>query len=114
MGNPSGDLAMEKNVYWRILRKQLNLMGTWNSSYEKDEACDWTEALDALSKKKIPAQALITHCFPSEKLMDGLELMKNHKAVSYTHLLPKLHLRVPGRSHLKYRRRSSPISYYHR
>ena len=35
MGNPSGDLAMEKNVYWRILRKQLNLMGTWNSSYEK-------------------------------------------------------------------------------
>lgn len=78
-GNPSGDLAMEKNVYWRILRKQLNLMGTWNSSYEKDEACDWTEALDALSKKKIPAQALITHCFPSEKLMDGLELMKNHK-----------------------------------
>ena len=79
MGNPSGDLAMEKNVYWRILRKQLNLMGTWNSSYEKDEACDWTEVLDALSKKKIPAQALITHCFPSEKLMDGLELMKNHK-----------------------------------
>ena len=79
MGNPSGDLAMEKNVYWRILRKQLNLTGTWNSSYEKDEACDWTEALDALSKKKIPAQALITHCFPSEKLMDGLELMKNHK-----------------------------------
>ena len=53
--------------------------GNWNSSYEKDEACDWTEALDALSKKKIPAQALITHCFPSEKLMDGLELMKNHK-----------------------------------
>ena len=45
----------------------------------RDEACDWTEALDALSKKKIPAQALITHCFPSEKLMDGLELMKNHK-----------------------------------
>ena len=28
--------------------------------------------------------------------------------------LPKLHLRVPGRSHLKYGRRSSPISYYHR
>lgn len=21
MGNPSGDLAMEKNVYWRILRQ---------------------------------------------------------------------------------------------
>ena len=21
----------------------------------------------------------LTHCFPSEKLMDGLELMKNHK-----------------------------------
>ena len=78
MGNPSGDLAMEKNVYWRILRKQLNLMGTWNSSYEKDEACDWTEALDALSKKNIPSQALITHCFPSEKLLVGLELMKNH------------------------------------
>lgn len=55
---------MEKNVYWRILRKQLNLTGTWNSSYEKDEACDWTEALDALSKKKIPAPGADHALFP--------------------------------------------------
>lgn len=70
---------MEKAVYWRILRKQLTVTGTWNSSYEKGESCDWTEALDALSKKKIPAEALMTHCFPSDRFMEGLELMKNHK-----------------------------------
>lgn len=79
MGNPSGDISMEKTVYWRILRKQLTVTGTWNSSYEKDKACDWTEALDALLQKKIPAEALMTHCFSSDRLMEGLELMKNHK-----------------------------------
>ena len=79
MGNPSGDLAMEKNVYWRILRKQLNLMGTWNSSYEKMKPATGRRHSMRFRRRKIPAQALITHCFPSEKLMDGLELMKNHK-----------------------------------
>lgn len=33
MGNPYTDMILPKNLYWTILRKQLKLTGTWNSSF---------------------------------------------------------------------------------
>ena len=33
VGNPTGDIRLAKNSYWQILRKQLTLKGTWNSSF---------------------------------------------------------------------------------
>ena len=33
VGNPHENLQLEKNVYWKILRKQLTITGTWNSNY---------------------------------------------------------------------------------
>lgn len=79
MGNPEGTIALSQNTYWRILRKQLNLCGTWNSSYEKDRICDWTEARDALEQKEIDASLLITHLFHQTQLKEGLEMMRLHK-----------------------------------
>lgn len=34
MGNPEGDIQLSQNTYWRILRKQIKIIGSWNSSYE--------------------------------------------------------------------------------
>lgn len=79
MGNPAGDISLSQNTYWRILRKQLHISGTWNSSYESGEACDWTEVRDALANKEIEASSLITHLFEKEELKEGIDLMKNHK-----------------------------------
>jgi len=79
MGNPSGDIDLPQDVYWKILRRQLLVTGTWNSSYESGEPCDWTEAVDAIANKKVQVDALMTHCFPQEDLDKGLELMRNHK-----------------------------------
>ena len=33
VGNPHGDLDLPKAIYWKILRKQLHISGTWNSSF---------------------------------------------------------------------------------
>ena len=77
MGNPSGEIALNQNVYWRILRKQLTIRGTWNSSYDGINMSDWTEAVEALQKEEITIDALITHSYPQDKLIDGLELMRN-------------------------------------
>ncbi|MBR5932089.1 MAG: galactitol-1-phosphate 5-dehydrogenase [Lachnospiraceae bacterium] len=79
MGNPSGDILLEQAVYWKILRKQLHVAGTWNSSYDGRNASDWTEVIEALSKGKINAEELISHRFPKEQLFAGLELMRAHK-----------------------------------
>ena len=68
-----------QNHYWKILRKQLTLKGTWNSSYDGVNNSDWTEALNALSKKEINVSPLVTHIFEQDKLIDGLKLMFDHK-----------------------------------
>lgn len=79
MGNPVGDIKLSQNTYWRILRKQLKVCGTWNSSYENGQYCDWTEVRDALANKDIEASFLITHMYKSINLEEGLEFMKEHK-----------------------------------
>ena len=78
MGNPSGDILLSQNDYWRILRSQLTLKGTWNSSFDGLNNSDWTEAVSALTRNEIITEPLITHCFPQERLADGLLLMKEH------------------------------------
>ena len=79
MGNPDKDIMLQQDVYWRILRKQLHLVGTWNSAYEHNEQCDWTETVDALAKHEIEAKALISHRFMSERLPEALDLMRSKK-----------------------------------
>lgn len=79
MGNPSGNIELSQNTYWRILRKQLVLKGTWNSSYDGKNPSDWTEVVSALSEHKIKVEHLISHCFTQDKMIEGLDLMFKHK-----------------------------------
>lgn len=79
MGNPAGDIGLPQDVYWRILRKQITVSGTWNSAYESGSACDWSEVVEAVANKKMNVLPLITHTFSQAQLQDGLELMKEHK-----------------------------------
>ena len=79
MGNPSGDMLLTQEVYWKILRKQLTLRGTWNSSYDGTNKSDWTDAVDAMSEGEINVLPLISHVFMQDRLMDGLQLMKEHE-----------------------------------
>lgn len=79
MGNPEGHVDLNQNTYWRILRKQLNISGTWNSSYEKNNECDWSEVRDALEKHEIKATALISHFYNQDALKEGMDLMHEHR-----------------------------------
>ncbi len=79
MGNPSGDILLTQNTYWRILRKQLVVKGTWNSFYDGGNKSDWTDAIAALAKGEVDVKSLISHFFSQDRLMDGLQLMRDHK-----------------------------------
>lgn len=79
MGNPSGDIPLSQNTYWRILRKQLTVCGTWNSAYAGRDASDWTEAVKALKEGSIKVASLITHKFAQEDAFAGFNLMHEHK-----------------------------------
>ena len=77
VGNPKSDIVIEKNVYWKILRKQIHLCGTWNSQFTHSNEDDWNMVLEKCINGDLKLEGLITQRFPFEELEKGLELMKN-------------------------------------
>ena len=77
VGNPSSDMALEKAVYWKLLRNQITVKGTWNSSFTREADDDWQYALDKLSGKRVAPAALITHRFALGDLEQGFQIMLN-------------------------------------
>lgn len=76
MGNPLGPMNLTQNAYWQILRKELTVNGTWNSSYSEKEN-DWKESLSAMAQGTICVKPLITHVFPLKDFEKAFVLMKN-------------------------------------
>jgi len=79
VGNPYSDMVLEKQVYWKILRNQLTMKGTWNSSFTHEETDDWYYVLQRLQERKVTPEKLISHRFPMEELVKGLEIMRDKK-----------------------------------
>ena len=79
MGNPEGDIVLPQNSYWKILRKELSILGTWNSRYDGNNKSDWTEVRDYLRDNKIQTDIFITHKFNSNEMFKALNIMKEHK-----------------------------------
>ena len=77
MGNPHSDINLKKEVYWKILRKQLTLKGTWNSSFLGEREDDWNYIIRKLEKGRLNPELLITHKLSFDKLKVGLDIMKN-------------------------------------
>ena len=88
VGNPYSDMNLEKTVYWKILRHQLFITGTWNSSFAFPEDIaamedaslqpdDWRYVLKLLAEKRIVPAKLITHKYPLEELEKGFLVMRD-------------------------------------
>lgn len=77
LGNPHSDMAFEQKVYWKVLRNQLTLKGTWNSSYIGDADDDWHYVLKKVAEGKVLPEKLITHKLGFEELEKGLKIMKD-------------------------------------
>ena len=69
VGNPVEDVNINKEVFWRILRGELNIRGTWNSSYSSTEN-DWKDVIAMMSDGSLDPTDLITHVY---KLEEGRE-----------------------------------------
>jgi len=75
MGNPYADMKLSQKDYWEILRKQLKLCGTWNSSYTGAKN-DWQTALDAMSQGKLNVKPFITHKADFKDCNEAFEMVK--------------------------------------
>lgn len=77
VGNPHSDMIFNKNTYWKILRNQLRVTGTWNSSYTGSDEDDWHYVLKLLENKKIHPADFITHKYELKDIINGLEIMRD-------------------------------------
>lgn len=75
-GNPYGDICFKKDVYWKILRNELTVTGTWNSSY-KSTVNNWRETMEALEAGKLDIDRLITQKFPLERYKEAFEAVRD-------------------------------------
>jgi len=77
VGNPSSNMELAQSTYWKILRNQLMITGTWNSSFTHQQEDDWHYVLNLLSQKQIAPAKLISHRFLLEELEQGFHIMRD-------------------------------------
>lgn len=77
MGNPTGSMTLTQNCYWEILRKQLTLSGTWNSSYANLPKNEWKLALDYMASGKLRVKQLVTHRVNLDELQPAMVMMRD-------------------------------------
>ena len=76
VGNPASDMTLERDNYWKILRNQLRIVGTWNSSF-RTGGDDWSYVIDRLKSGYIHPAELITHKLQPGELESGLVVMRD-------------------------------------
>ena len=97
LGNPKADMNLDRDIYWKILRNQMTLKGTWNSSFPGFDSTgndDWRYVLERLDKWQggemfFDPESLITHRFALDRLEDGLDIMRN-KTEEYIKIMLEL------------------------
>lgn len=78
VGNPKGDLVIDKNIYWKVLRKEITITGTWNSSYS-DVVNDWQEALSFMRDNYDIFKSLITNVYNLDAYDAAFDLLRDKK-----------------------------------
>jgi L-iditol 2-dehydrogenase len=81
MGNPISDMRLKQDAYWEILRKQLTVYGTWNSSYSRKQN-DWRLALEAMVSGSVDVKPLVTQRFPLRDCAKAFDLLKDKSQFS--------------------------------
>lgn len=79
LSNITDELLLSQKQVSQILRKELTLLGTWNSTFKKEGDDDWKDCLTLIINKDILPSQLVSHYVSLEELPDTLEKMYKHK-----------------------------------
>jgi L-iditol 2-dehydrogenase len=75
MGNPAGDVRLPQATVSQLLRKQLTVRGTWNSSFAAVPLNEWEVVLDMLAAGRLHLSPLISHRVPLSAGPAALRMM---------------------------------------
>jgi L-iditol 2-dehydrogenase len=79
MGNVSGDVLIPEHTASAILRGQLTIYGTWNSSFTAVPKNEWQTALQFMASERLDLKSLITHRFRLDQVNDAFDMMYNRR-----------------------------------
>ena len=79
MGNVSGDVTIPESTASAILRGQLTIYGTWNSSFTAVPKNEWITALQFMSSGALNLKPLITHRFKLDQANAAFDMMYNRQ-----------------------------------
>lgn len=77
LGNPAGPMTLSQKAYWAILRKELQLSGSWNSVYGVEGRDEWKTVLEHIGSGQLDVTPLITHKVALQDLPKALEMMRD-------------------------------------
>jgi len=74
MGNIETDVVLDANTVSSILRKQIVMHGTWNSSFASLPKNEWATSL-AFMSNGLDVKSLVSHRYPLERANEAIEMM---------------------------------------
>ena len=78
LGNPSGNVEIPAELISRMMRREVTIVGTWNSSYGVfGEDDDWHCSLACMASGVIDVKPLVTHRIPLDGALDALHMIKD-------------------------------------
>ncbi len=78
LGNPAGDVTLPAALISQAMRREIDLIGTWNSEYSaagNDD--DWHDVLRGMADGTLDLKPLITHRVPLAESFDALKMMRD-------------------------------------
>ena len=80
VGHGPADVTLPHGAFVKILRKELSLLGSWNSEHT-DTVDDWRESAEAIASGALPVEQLITHRVPLSRANDALCIIAERKEI---------------------------------
>ncbi len=80
LGNPSGDVTLPMGLISRIMRREVQIHGTWNSEYSHTgNRNDWGDVLGALAAQRINLLPLVSHRIDMKAGVEALAMMRDRR-----------------------------------
>jgi len=76
LGNPCADVTLSTSLLSQLMRREIDVHGTWNSDYavhSRDD--DWHTTLDAMAHGGLQLMPLVTHRVPLREAKETLHAM---------------------------------------
>ncbi len=78
LGNPIGDVTLPASLISQLMRREVRILGTWNSDYSvSGNDDDWRTVLQAMASGKLDLFPLITHKVPLTETIKVLNMMRD-------------------------------------